>query len=403
MFELILLKLSKVENSISTIKRNQNAVSRKLQRLDAKVFQNRDELTNVGEAATALVKATIKCEQDVISIRDKLETVEHKQMRGSLMIKGVAEKSDENPFEVVDSFFKEKMEIEVDIDLQSAHRIGPGENRMLYTKLVDPAETGFVMSHAKNLAGKTNEHDVFFSIKEQNTELKNSQLQRARDIKMENSRLPMVHKANVMTKGENVVINNTKYTKQITTPSIKDVLLLTEEQKQELAKLKTAVGPQMEEDNNQFYSYAAKVTSFEEVQAMYFRLKKMHLAATHVLCAYGIFGVQSFNLQAFCEDNEHSCGRAMLNELKVAGVFNFVVFCIRYHSQVKLGPRRFEIYRNLVKDSIANFPGNLEYGNNVPDKQLLASLTRCIHKPKADRYRRQKRNATGGLTSLHGS
>ena len=126
----------------------------------------------------------------------------------------------------------------------------------------------------------------------------------------------MAHKCNVTTKGGELYIEGDIYQKQVAVPDIQDVLLMSDQQKTELARLQIAVGPEVQEEGNRFFSYSAKSSNFEHIKQMYLRPKNMHLAATHIVCAYRLFGPKCHTMQDYCDDNEYGAGRAILQELK---------------------------------------------------------------------------------------
>ena len=76
-------------------------------------------------------------------------------------------------------------------------------------------------------------------------------------------------------------------------------------------------------------------------------------------------------------------------------MFNQVVFVVRYCSNTKLGVQHFDIYRQVTKDVLAQFPEKLEYGINLNNMELRKSLSQV-----AKRGRGRGRNVQEG--SLRG-
>ena len=395
MFELVLLKLTKIEGNMQRFKRQQNSVSRKVRALDKKVKQSVTECGEIGLATTALVKASIKCEEELDAMQSKVEKIDVRTLKGSLTIHSILEKDKENVYEEVDKFFKQKLGIQQEVEVQSVFRFGkPGGTRPISIKLYSPDDLGLIYANVKKLADQVNENNQPYSIKEFSTEKQMEDKQRARDIKMENNRTPMLHKASVTMKQGKVFIDRKQYVKAVDPPKIKDVLLMTQEKKDELQQYKIAIGPHLDESDSRYYTYSAEVNDLQDVKNVYLRLKRLHLAATHVMCGYRIFGVEAHQLQDYCDDNEHGGGRTILNQLKKAGVLNYAVFVIRYYGGVHLGPRRFEIIRQLTDQCVAEFPNRLEYGNNMQDKELLKSLAKAATRPARPTFNR------GGTTTL---
>ena len=402
MFELLLTKLSQMETNIKCMKRVQNSVSNKVRRLTTKHNTASVEVNEIGKITTSLVKATVKCEQEMIDISKKVEKIQSRQCKGGLYFHGIPEQQDELVSETIESFFKDQMQMSDPVEVTSVYRIGKKvdanrkQHRPIYVKLYSADEVGYVFAHAKNLAGKTNIDGTQFSIKEHLTEKEQESQQRARDIKMENSRMDMEYKVPISMRKGKIQVGKTPYQKAVTEPKITDVLLMSEDTSSKLQEYKISIGPEYEEKGSKYYSYAAEVTTLDQVKDVYLRLKKLHLAATHCICGYRIFSKDFYSLQDFCDDNEIGGGRYILNQLKSVGVFNIAVFVIRYYGGANLGQRRFDIIADLTKETIAQYPGKLEYGNGICDTKLLASLAKAVKRPAITV---RKNNARGRATA----
>ena len=92
------------------------------------------------------------------------------------------------------------------------------------------------------------------------------------------------------------------------------------------------------------------------------------------MCAYRIFGTKFSQLSDYADDGEHAGGRAILDEIKAAKLWNFAVFITRFKNGPNLGPQRF--IRELTREVIASSPGPLDYGSKIKNQQLLKALSK---------------------------
>jgi len=87
-----------------------------------------------------------------------------------------------------------------------------------------------------------------------------------------------------------------------------------------------------------FIGIYENVTSVNEVEEKFENLKKEHKRATHICFAYKIKlnGVEQVK---FFDDGEPTgtAGRPILSVIEKKGLFNIVVFVVRYFGGVKLG------------------------------------------------------------------
>ena len=171
-----------------------------------------------------------------------------------------------------------------------------------------------------------------------------------------------------------LLINNAKFEKEVTSPTVKDVLLAKREELLQIEDTDIHIGEMTSVRKSTFYAYAASVKSIKDVWAVYKILKNKHTSATHIICGYHIFGAQYYNLQDYSKDGEHGGGDCILKALKLAKVWNLAVFVVRYHEGPNIGKQRFEIISELTKGTIASFPHPLDYGARNEDKQMLQAF-----------------------------
>ena len=243
-------------------------------------------------------------------------------------------------------------------------------------------DSGAIYGNISNLKHCRNSSGGKYYINDYRTEKDSDHRQRIKDIMMDNTRMPVSHQMQMEVKGANLFVNEDRYEKEVEPPTAKDVLLTTKAKEKELQRLQIFEGPSETCDGSTFYSYAAKADTLEDVKVLYHKIKMENVSATHISCAYRIFGIKHHNYQDYADDGEIGAGRRILTELKTAKVFNVAIFILRYKAGGNIGPVRFQIVSNLAKQAVALIPEAADFGKDFQnqDKILRQSLTQAgIH------------------------
>ena len=140
MFELLLTKMSTLQQDFTVLKKEQTQVSEQVKTLKTKLnFANKDikscrrELNEVNTSNIKLTEVAIRYEQDIDAAQALAEKCEKQFLRGCMLIRGIEEAENEIPKQLVLDFITEKLKIpeEIPIEIVSAHRIGNSVNRPL--------------------------------------------------------------------------------------------------------------------------------------------------------------------------------------------------------------------------------------------------------------------------------
>ena len=166
MFELLLEKMSQVQNKLHSIERevsaldsSQTIMQKENSKVAKKVKRVRGEINNMGEMMIDLVQVAAKTEQDLSLLTDRVEKLDARQLKGSFILRGVPVEENEITKDVVIEFMKTKLEIrEQDIPkIHTAYRFGRGSHRPISFRLVDANKTQVIFKHAPRLKGKHND------------------------------------------------------------------------------------------------------------------------------------------------------------------------------------------------------------------------------------------------------
>ena len=413
LFELLITKMSQVQETVCEMKIQQRTVSTKIESLQGQItemkeqmIENSDNMDEITDTAMQLMQVAIKHDEQISNVEAQSSKLERAFLKGCFVVTGIKETKDEDAISVITAFFSEKLEITSEVPIMSAHRIGKGAGkRALWFRLTDPDDVGTIFKHVKNLKDKTNEDNENFGISEQLIEKDREKKSRQQDIIMQNRRMPVSHQLTVERKKGEIEINGERYEKQVSSPQVKEVLLLTKEDKTEVEDVQVHQAGFKSHERSSFYSYAARAKCLEDVKKVYLKLKAEHLNASHIIRGYRFFHANIPMHQDFSDDGEYGGGRKILEALQQSGAFNLCVFVVRMKEGLNIGPIRFQIIGDLARDAISSMPGSLDYGQSCgrQDRELLSALKKVAVRPSKTNVRGgQQRKFTRGRGNNRG-
>ena len=148
-----------------------------------------------------------------------------------------------------------------------------------------------------------------------------------------------------------LTVQGVPYRKQVQPPSPKELINLSLTELDKVLKIKMLKGKVIHKDGSKFLAYSAPASTHQEVREMYMKLKLTRPEARHVVCAYMLPGPIHVS-HDFHDDGEHGGGRTLLQFMEEKNMVNSAVFVIRKYGGVKLGPARFECYRQAVNSML---------------------------------------------------
>ena len=231
MFELIITKISTVQNSLREVREEQVQINERIDQVSNTtdvVSQIVDDLDKEVEEMTdtnlKIMQATIKVEDTVHVIEKNVVRLTDKINKGCFIING-AEEVDAK--EEIKNFFKNQLELQEEIEVQSAHKMGKAKYAPIWFKLSDPNDAAKIYKNISKLKDKENANKKKYKLREfTSDEMKELKI-RQQDIVMENGRLPESHKVETTYRKGELYINEDKYCKEGLVPKVKDTLLMT--------------------------------------------------------------------------------------------------------------------------------------------------------------------------------
>ena len=408
MFEMILTKLVTMQDGFKTMQETQNELNSKVSEIEnnidvqSQTIDDLDiEMEETNETNMKLIQAVIKNESNIDNVKSEIEKLLKRLNKGTFIIHGVYVGKDQTAKEAIKNFIKEKLEVQEEVEIISAHKMGAAKAAPIWFQLLDADDTALIFKNIKKLKDKTNERDKPYRLQEFGSELVRAQKVRLQDIKMENKRLPESHRVEIKQKNDDLYINDVKYEKQVAIPKMRELLLMDKEEESALDSVKPYEGKKVEENGSVFHVFAIEVEGYEQITEAYYALCKNHMSASQVFCGYRIFGSRFFELQDFQDSSEHGGGKAILDAMKSTKVWNMAIFIVRYHNGPQLGGRRFEIISEMTKQVIASYPSPLNYGQFFTDQVTLKNMNEAalVKEKKKETPNRGHRGTRGGRAS----
>ena len=135
-----------------------------------------------------------------------------------------------------------------------------------------------------------------------------------------------------------MTIDSQPYVKQISTPTILQVMAMSAEQFNTVMGIQLTRGAVVEEDGSQFIGYSISTNRYEDVQQAYIKMKVLHALATDIVC---ISNTRSKELQCedHCDDKDSGCRWALLKWMIDSAINCKAIFIARTYGGEKLGSK----------------------------------------------------------------
>ena len=303
----------------------------------------------------------IKQEEELTYVRNQLDEARRRDIRNNIIIAGVVEEVDETKDvcqEKVKSFFKDSMEITETIDIEAVKRLGPkkSKNRAILVRLKEVSDKSIIFSHVRNLKGKTNARKKLFYVNDDLDPEQAEEKRKYRELIKENKQLPDDKKIDSIKFVRNrIQVDQVIIKPKVFPPTATDVLRLTDEEREEIKTIKLVGAGEHSESGSDYAVFVQKVRNVEEVQKGLFKTRIRFGDATHVSCGYRLSEAYGPYNQEGLDDKEIGAGRTILETLKSKGLSNICVYVVRWYGGIRMGPRRFEVIKELTEGAITAY------------------------------------------------
>ena len=358
-------EVAKTDKKISDLEVNKNTVSEQLNSISTAQTEQltvnsnlKTEISDLREQVRVLTNTVVRNYAIIKEGRDVKEVEDIHKMRNEMVFRGIEEKQKENCITVIKEFMSQKMKIGTEaVKIVKAHRMGSGKDRPMLIELASTMDKGKIYKHVKNLKGLTNMNDQYYQVSD-HLPAKTSEAQlHYKRLKKINSKKTVDQLEMSLTRGE-LQIQGQRYNKLVQTPSEKQILLASKEEKARWKKVKVKEGNVVKKEGCEFHGYSLVANKVDTVRDAYCKLKEMHGGARHIVMAMRFPGRNWHILQDYQDDDEHGAGRQLLSMLQKAEIFNRAVFVVRYYGGKHLGPSRFNAFVEAAQSAITHDPYN---------------------------------------------
>ena len=345
-------KQTEINDTITTLKFNEMQTKVKTTSLET-------EVTNLKTQVLNLTNVVVRQDSLLTELQSKDKFNDKCTMRANLIIKGIVESEKENCFDKVKSFFKNTLQIEKEIAIQIAHRIGKGTRRPVRVVLKSANDKGLIYKNANKLKGLKNSENRSYTIRDQLPPKATEEKIRRKDLLWENKKKlnTTAHLDMSMKKGS-LMIGNNQYKRLVRAPTAKDILKASVADQLRWRKVKCTPGKLVTKEACSFLGFSVIAGKIDTVRDAYLQLREKFADARHIICSYRLPGKNFALLQDYIEDNEFKAGKVLLQLLTQAKIYNRAIFVVRYYGGEHLGPARFDAICEAARSAILHDPYN---------------------------------------------
>ena len=358
-----------MKEELSTLNSFKTKVTTDVSQLQSDVLKLTNDLTKVKtDLQICQVKlaessgASVRQQQMIEESKDDIEEMKGKMNRDQLRIRGIVENKDEDCVTKVGEFFKNILEIEKNIEIVDAFRVGQGKNRPILVFLKNSRDKKWVFGNVKKLADVTNELNNPYNISDQLTAKKNAERNRRRQVVRKNKDTAGEQLAVAIERNE-LKVEGSVYKKAVQPPPLRRILLASNDERRERLKIDPVKGNSIWVEHQEFIAFTAAVRTLEEVNNIYTKLRALYTDARHIVCAFNLPHRLFHTHQDFFDDDEHSGGAFLLQLLTEANIVNRVLFVVRRYNGTHIGSKRYDAMRNAVKSALTRAGKNPITGN----------------------------------------
>lgn len=342
------------DTKVSQIEHVQKQESVKIQAITAKLDEHEERIT-------MLINTVVKQDETISSLQSVINNMQAGAAKHNLVFYNIlehdkkAEKTSlkENPQWTILAFIKKELQLEQEnVTIENAFRVGSGNNRPILVSFKYMKDKQIIMKNLNKLKGKINANGKAYFISEQLPEKLAEDRRQHYYKKQQNKQLPAEHQLDLQIQKNQLMIGNKRYVPPIQPVTPATWLRIPMIELGTIDKYPVIPGEKLTKESSLFTSCAAKVSTLEEVQTAYHKIRRLEPEATHVMCAYRLPGMDFINLQSFVDDGEHGSGRALLDLLIERKEFGRAVFVARYYEGVHLGALRFKLITQLADTAL---------------------------------------------------
>lgn len=229
------------------------------------------EIKELKERVDILGNTVIRMDQQLQEAHVKILDMQTRSMRKNLVISGLSKPNNETATQLhssIKNFIRSELQIEQEIPIKIAHRLNyvdGSDYRPVIVKLTTIDHKLLLLSHGPNLKGKKNDKNRYYYLNEQLPDKYAEEKRYAQQWIKENKAKPISNQSQMKIYKIKLRINNTPYKKKVHPPSPAEILRMDAAEISQTMKASTVFGDSTLIEGSEFISYAAAVSSVENV------------------------------------------------------------------------------------------------------------------------------------------
>ena len=273
-------------------------------------------------------------------LKEKLVQLEERQMQKNVLITNIPESANEDCVEVAKQFFRNKLAITQNIDLDTAHRTGariPGKSRFLIAAFVRRTERHLVLSRGRMLAGSN-----IRMLSQYPDEMRTSREmlfdQRKRLLEEDSE-------ANIRVQGERLIKKDAQGREEVLVDAKKERNKVYDRDanvRDVVPELRPLSGRVVEIEGGAFQAHFVPISHLSQLRS-----------AMAAVCAENGCGRATHNMFALRlgaaegreDDGERGSSRVIMDAMKARGITDGICIVSRFFGGTHLGRRRFDIIK----------------------------------------------------------
>ena len=290
------------------------------------------------------------------TINEKLDMTDNNSAKRMVILSGFeASKKKKYAYQQLMTFLRK--EVKVDAQIEDFYYIGKAEPRDIVLQLLSMQHKREIFQNKDNTKYLQNSKKKPIYFRDFLTTSQNETRKKGIYIAEKVAENDAVEQEEVSTYKGDIYIGNDKYIRQVNPPKATDVLRLSMGELNSVMSIAIDRGDTILLKKNAFTAYSLPTENYSQISRAYMKLHLNHADARHIVCAWNIPGIKTYESQDCCDDNDHGVGHSILQILTENNIERRAIFVVRKGGQ-KLYEERIPTYVKAAKEVIQKYPDN---------------------------------------------
>ena len=347
-------KVDGIRNEHNTVKGSVDTLTTSVQKQHNDISTCKDDTASMKGELDMLRAVVIKQSIEIDELKSQMMDMQTRSMSLNVLFHNIPENKNENCKDSVCDILK-KQGYTGTYTFDKIHRLGVYNQgntrpRPIIAKLINHQETSALLKFGSELSKKKPAPQLKI------TPQFPAELREKRKRLGEIATKVREKDRNTTTKiiSGTLYVNGEKHVENVTRPTVEQILLMDEGEKQEAARAKFKDSSKVE-GGSSFVVRAASADSINDVRALYKAIlsNPWNAQAHHNSLGYSLFTpLGARTTDGYCDDGEHGMGRFIRDTLHELNAKNIVIFVTRRFGGKHLGSKRFEVVKELISSVV---------------------------------------------------